>query len=828
GNATYSAASPVSQSFPVGPAAQNITFNALNAKTFGVAPFAVSATASSGLAVVFASGTPSVCTVSGTTVTILAGGGCTITATQPGNANYSAASPVSQPFIVNPAAQSITFGALTAKAIGSPPFALSASASSGLTVAFASGTLPVCTVSGSTVTIVAAGTCTINATQAGNPTYSAAPPVSQSFAVTAATQTITFAALGAKTFGNPPFAVTATASSGLTVAFASGTPLVCTVTGTTVTIIAGGSCTITATQPGDASYGAAPPVSQGFTVNPATQTVTFPPISPQPTFVAGGTGTFLVSATGTASGISVVFTSNTQSVCTTGDTNGSTVTMKSAGNCIIVATQAANASYLKGEAQQIVTIKKAAQAIDFPSIGDKSLGLAPFTISATAKSGTVATQLLVSFATANTAICTVSVGTLAPSGTTSATLTLNSTGTCTITASRADDGPTGNYNAATPVAQSFQINTANVWTPTAGKMTVPRSHHTATRFETGPMAGKVLITGGLDANGKALDTTELYDPVTRKFTASGKLDGKSVDHTATLLQDGRVVVIGGGNDKVDVFTPATQKWTSFGAPPSNRTFHSATLLPDGRVLIVGGVNGPDKSYNTTLIFNPANGKFTNGPTMDTGRERHTATLLTSGPNFGKVLIVGGRNATGKGPTVTLATWQLCTATACTPSQGGISARVKHDAVAFTTPSGAAKILIAGGTDGTSNLASAEIYDVATGTWSNTGLGVLTPARKALQLTELPNGRVLAAGGRGKTSPSATGAPLAAADIYPPFAPSVPMSTGRSWHTATALRDAAGNVTGVLVTGGKSGSSASSDEDDSGNPSVDTAEVFGSP
>src|ERR1019366_5355094 len=96
-------------------------------------------------------------------------------------------------------------------------FAVSATASSGLAVSFNSQTTLVCTVSGATVTLVSVGTCTIQATQAGNTNYAAATPVNQSFQVTQEPQTITFGALSNRAFGTAPFAVSATASSGLAV-----------------------------------------------------------------------------------------------------------------------------------------------------------------------------------------------------------------------------------------------------------------------------------------------------------------------------------------------------------------------------------------------------------------------------------------------------------------------------------------------------------------------------------------------------------------------------------------------------------------------------------
>ena len=99
-------------------------------------------------------------------------------------------------------AQTISFSALGGKSLGDPAFAVSASATSGLAVAFSSTTSAVCTVSGSTVSLVGTGTCTVAANQAGNGSYSAAPQVTQSFAVGMRQQTIGFGAMGNKTIGD--------------------------------------------------------------------------------------------------------------------------------------------------------------------------------------------------------------------------------------------------------------------------------------------------------------------------------------------------------------------------------------------------------------------------------------------------------------------------------------------------------------------------------------------------------------------------------------------------------------------------------------------------
>jgi hypothetical protein len=163
--------------------------------------------------------------------------------------------------------QTITFSALTDKIISDTPPALSATATSGLTVAFTSATTGVCTVSGTSVTFVGPGTCTINANQAGNGTYAAAPQVQRSFAIAYLTQTISFDALTGATLGvsSAPL-IKASASSGLGVSFSSATPGVCAVSGSIISMLNPGTCTITASQAGNGTYSAAASVNQSFTI----------------------------------------------------------------------------------------------------------------------------------------------------------------------------------------------------------------------------------------------------------------------------------------------------------------------------------------------------------------------------------------------------------------------------------------------------------------------------------------------------------------------------------------------------------------------------------
>jgi sugar lactone lactonase YvrE len=183
---------------------------------FGAAPAiqylgagVVSATGgASGNPVVFSSTTPAVCNVTGSAVTGVAGGTCTIAADQAGNATYSAAPEVTQSFSILPVAQTITFNTLPSLRVGTTVQA-TATASSGLAVTFSSLTSGVCSVIGSSVTGLAAGTCTVAATQSGNANYSSAPQVTQNITVAA----VTGLSPSSLTFGPQPRGTTSTLQS---------------------------------------------------------------------------------------------------------------------------------------------------------------------------------------------------------------------------------------------------------------------------------------------------------------------------------------------------------------------------------------------------------------------------------------------------------------------------------------------------------------------------------------------------------------------------------------------------------------------------------------
>lgn len=297
----------------------------------------VSATGGASLnPVIFSSLSAGVCTSSGSTVTGVSAGSCTIAANQAGNLQYNAAAQVTQSFNVDKANQTIHFGTAPTIVVGGTGVVF-AFTSAGFAAIKDSSTPSVCTISGNTVTGGTVGTCTITGDHHGNANYYAAPQATQSFAIGKGSQTIVFGTA-------PTLAVAGTAlvdatggASGNPVTFNSTTTNICTLSGSTVTGVTVGTCILAANQVGSADYFAAPQVTQSFSVGKGNQTIVF---GPAPTL--GLNGLAEVSATGGASGNSVTFSSMTLGVCTI---TGSTVTGVTLGTCTIAADQLGDANY---------------------------------------------------------------------------------------------------------------------------------------------------------------------------------------------------------------------------------------------------------------------------------------------------------------------------------------------------------------------------------------------------------------------------------------------------------------------------------------------------
>ncbi len=183
GNVDYLTAPQVGHAWVVGKSTQTITFTNPGTQTYGHA-LTLTATASSGLTVTYTSTTPTICTVSGSVVTFVTTGTCGMAANQAGNVDYLAAPQVGHAWVVAKSGQTITFANPGTQRVGAV-VPLGAVASSGLTVSYTSTNTAVCTISGSNATMVATGTCGVDANQAGNVDYNAAPQVGHAWLVTA-------------------------------------------------------------------------------------------------------------------------------------------------------------------------------------------------------------------------------------------------------------------------------------------------------------------------------------------------------------------------------------------------------------------------------------------------------------------------------------------------------------------------------------------------------------------------------------------------------------------------------------------------------------------
>jgi hypothetical protein len=337
GSTYYSAAPTSHQSTSVSKAPQVVAFTSTSPSNATVATGGASGNQ---VALTIDSSTTGVCTISGGAVTYQHVGTCIVDANQAGNSDYLGANQVQQAIAVGKGSQAVNF---TSTPPASPQvggtYTPTASSSAGLTVAITlDGSSTGCTIASGTVTFTAAGTCVIDANQAGNLDFLAATQVQQSFAVVKKSQAITFTSTAPSTaVYNGTYAVTATATSGLAVTFSSATTAVCTSSGATITFVGTGSCTVNADQGGDATWAAAPRNQQTFTVSKAAQSITF---TAPATGIVGGSGSLSVSA---SSGLTVSVASTTTSVCTI---SGTTVTYVSAGTCTLTADQAGNANYL--------------------------------------------------------------------------------------------------------------------------------------------------------------------------------------------------------------------------------------------------------------------------------------------------------------------------------------------------------------------------------------------------------------------------------------------------------------------------------------------------
>jgi hypothetical protein len=323
------------------------------------------------------------------------------------------------------------------------------------------------------------------------------------------------------------------------------------------------------------------------------------------------------------------------------------------------------------------------------------------------------------------------------------------------------DGGLGGLSGGNPLSSAELYNPATGTFTSTGNLTVPREFHTATLLNN----GLVLIVGGQNLSGTPA-SAELYDPATGTFAATGSLILPRVSHTATLLSNGEVLIAGGygAPNEAELYDPTAGKFTSTGNLTTPRWYHTATLLDNGMVLLAGGSgtngSGPVFYLDNAELYNPATKTFTATGNLNVGRQFHTATLL----NNGLVLITGGLGNNGPLASSELYSFStgafIATASLSTP-------RMWHTATLLND----GMVLVAGGSADTQCcvLSSAELYDPVIGIFSPTG--GLTSPRVFHSAVLLINGAVLSTGGLStgnfNTMNGARSVPLASAELYLP-------------------------------------------------------------
>ena len=279
-------------------------------------------------------------------------------------------------------------------------------------------------------------------------------------------------------------------------------------------------------------------------------------------------------------------------------------------------------------------------------------------------------------------------------------------------------------------------DTAEIYNPATGTFSTTGNVNTAREYHAAALLpnGDVLIVGGQDVVNtriNCLSSAELYNPSTGTFAFTGSLIIALCAPTATPLNNGKVLVIGGTT--AELYDPSSGTFSNTGSPHVSRVQHTATLLPNGEVLVAGGAAGT--AYTATAeLYNPATGTFTVTGSMHTSRDQHTATLM----NNGEVLIAGG--ITMIGPQYQIQT----SAELYNPSTGkftvtGSMNQFRMDHTAVLLPSG--EVLEVSGYP----TITAELYNPATGTFSFTA-SLNKERDQGAGTLLLPDGVVLVTGG----------------------------------------------------------------------------------
>ena len=353
---------------------------------------------------------------------------------------------------------------------------------------------------------------------------------------------------------------------------------------------------------------------------------------------------------------------------------------------------------------------------------------------------------------ATTGYVLVTVGGLSSYGVIFAVATSNLTVTGSLNTARMFQTMTVLDNGSVLIAggvDGFGYNTissAELYNPTNATFAFTGSLNNGRIFDTATLLnnGKVLMAGGTDSNWNNIAPAELYDPVAGAFSFTGSMSTPRDSHTATVLNNGRVLLVGGVSSNglwitalaanAEIYDPVAGTFSSTGSLSTARDCHTATLLSNGKVLIVGGNDVNGYALASAELYDPTAGTFTLTGSLNFGRAVHAASLL----NNGMVLIAGGYDTYGNA----VANAELYNPATATVTG---SMNVPRYDMGQSTLLTNGMVLIAGGQDTNGNtLNSVELYDPTAGTFSVTG--GMNSTRQSLTTTLLNNGQVLIAAG----------------------------------------------------------------------------------
>ncbi|MBV8551728.1 MAG: hypothetical protein JOY54_10535 [Acidobacteriaceae bacterium] len=321
----------------------------------------------------------------------------------------------------------------------------------------------------------------------------------------------------------------------------------------------------------------------------------------------------------------------------------------------------------------------------------------------------------------------------------------------TPTAALLQDGTVLVVGGASSAASDVYNPSTNTWT-TVGSMSTGRTNQAGVVLAD----GRVLVAGGVDPNGVTLASAEIYNPATKSWTLTGSMTTPRSMHSASLLSNGKVLVAGGWPTPCcsgppqyplatsELWDPSTGKWTATGSMANLHANHTATVLTNGDVLVSGGENygqgaGPGVTADTEM-YNPTSGTWSQVGSMTTARDYAAAALMADG----RVLEAGG-SAGG-----------CCSglATAETFDPGSLTwTAVQSMSTGRKGPAGSAissgnDVLLSGGysccSDPNPTRSSSEYFQLASQTWHLTGS--LITARAYHTSITLLDGTVLAVGG----------------------------------------------------------------------------------